>query len=155
MGKGAVYSGKNVVQTQSYGAEARGSAAKSDVIISDGKIGFPGVRKCDILVTMSQTALNKNLGDLKEEGILLIDICTVKNIPEIKAKVIRISATETAKEAFGASIYANMIVLGTLTKLINKVNKKAMEKAIRESVPQKTVEANIIAFRKGLYFVTC
>jgi len=155
LGKGAVYSGKNVVQTQSYGAEARGSAAKSDVIISDGKIGFPGVRKCDILVTMSQTALNKNLGDLKEEGILLIDICTVKNIPEIKAKVIRISATETAKEAFGASIYANMIVLGTLTKLINKVNKKAMEKAIRESVPQKTVEANIIAFRKGLYFVTC
>lgn len=155
MGKGAVYSGKNAVQTQSYGAEARGSAAKSEVIISDGKIGFPGVRKCDILVTMSQTALNKHLGDLKEEGILLVDNHTVKNLPEIKAKVIRIPATETAKETFGASIYANMIVLGTITKLINKVNKKAMEKAIRESVPQKTVEANIIAFRKGLYFVTC
>lgn len=155
LGKASVYSGKNAVQTQSYGAEARGSAAKSEVIISDSKIGFPGVRECDILVTMSQTALNKHLGDLKEEGILLVDINTVKSIPETKAKVIKIPATETAKEAFGASIYANMIVLGALTKLINKVKKKAMEKAIRESVPQKTVEANVTAFRKGLYFVTC
>ncbi|MCK4435688.1 2-oxoacid:acceptor oxidoreductase family protein, partial [Candidatus Bathyarchaeota archaeon] len=40
LGRAAVYDGKKVVQTQSYGAEARGSAAKSEVIIADKKIGF-------------------------------------------------------------------------------------------------------------------
>ncbi|MGD8546126.1 MAG: 2-oxoacid:acceptor oxidoreductase family protein, partial [Candidatus Bathyarchaeota archaeon] len=59
LGRAAVLSGKNAVQTQIYGAEARGSAAKSEVIISDGKIGYPYVRKCDILVTMSRIALKK------------------------------------------------------------------------------------------------
>ena len=53
LGRAAVYEGKNVVQKGDYGAEARGSAAKSEVIIYDDKIGFPAVRKCDILVTMS------------------------------------------------------------------------------------------------------
>ena len=43
LGRAAVYDGRNVVQTQSYGAEARGSAAKSEVIIADNKIGFPTV----------------------------------------------------------------------------------------------------------------
>ncbi|MCJ7469430.1 2-oxoacid:acceptor oxidoreductase family protein, partial [Candidatus Bathyarchaeota archaeon] len=35
LGKAAAYDGKNVVQTQSYGSEARGSAAKSEIVISD------------------------------------------------------------------------------------------------------------------------
>jgi len=65
LGKAAVYDGWNVVQTQSYGAEARGTTAKSEVIISDGPIGFPMVRKCDILIAMSQEALDKNVKDLK------------------------------------------------------------------------------------------
>jgi len=58
LGRAAVFDGKNVVQTQSYGSEARGSAAKSEIIISDEKIGYPMVRKCDILVAMSQSALD-------------------------------------------------------------------------------------------------
>lgn len=152
LGKAAVYSGRNAVQTQSYGAEARGSAAKSEVIISDGKIGFPGVRRCDILVTMSQTALDKHLKDLGEDGVLLVDSSTVESIPKTEAEIFKIPATETAKKMFGASIYANIIMLGALTKVVKMVEKEAMEKAIRESVPEKTVEANINAFRKGLQF---
>ena len=43
LGRAAAIDGKNVVQTQSYGAEARGSAAKSEVIISNEKISFPKI----------------------------------------------------------------------------------------------------------------
>jgi 2-oxoglutarate ferredoxin oxidoreductase subunit gamma len=154
LGKAAVYSGKNAVQTQSYGSEARGSAAKSEVIISDDKIGFPAVRKCDILVTMSQTALDKHLKDLKKDGVLLVDSSTVESIAETDAKVFKIPATEIAKKTFGASIYANMIMLGALTKITRMVSKEAMERAIKESVPEKTVEANVNAFKKGLESLT-
>lgn len=154
LGKAAVYSGKNAVQTQSYGSEARGSAAKSEVIISDSKIGFPAVRKCGILVAMSQAALDKHFKDLKEDGVLLVDSSTVGNIPKTRAKVFKVPATETAKKTFGGSIYANMVMLGALTKMISMVNTEAMEKTIRENVPLKTVEANVNAFRKGLQFLT-
>lgn len=150
LGRAAVYDGKNVVQKGDYGAEARGSAAKSEVIISDDKIGFPAVRKCDILIAMSQEAVDKHLRDLKEEGVLLFDSSIVESIPKVKAKVFKIPATVTAKETSGANIYANMIMLGALTKTTNIVSEESMEKAMRESLPEKTMEADLKAYRKGL-----
>jgi len=152
LGRAAVHDGKNVVQKGDYGAEARGSAAKSEVIISDSRIGFPAVRKCDILAAMSQEAVDKHLKDMKEDGVLMVDSSTVKSIPETKAKVFKIPATDTAKETFGASIYANMIMLGALTKITNIVNEKSMEKAIRESLPKKVTETNVNAYKKGYNF---
>ena len=149
LGKAAAYNGKNVVQTQSYGAEARGGAAKSEVIISDGKIGFPMVRKCDILVAMSQEAVEKSVKDLKEDCILLVDSSVVKNVPKIKAKIFRIPATEVAEKAFREKLYANMIMLGALNKIIKIVDENSMKKAIDEAVPEKAITVNIRAYEKG------
>lgn len=149
LGKAAVYSGKNAVQTQSYGAEARGSAAKSEVIISDGKIGFPMVRKCDILITMSREAVEKNAKALKEGGLLLIDSTTVKNVPKIKARIFRIPATETSEKVFGDKLYANIIMLGALTKITDIISQSALEKAIGDTVSGKAVATNIQAYKKG------
>ncbi len=149
LGRAAVYSGRNALQTQTYGAEARGSAAKSEVIVSDGKIGFPSIRKCDILIVMSQAALDRDFGDLKNNGILLVDSKHVESIPETKAKVFEVPATETSRKEFGVSTYANIIMLGALTKITNLVKTEALEKAIRESVPEKTVKDNLDALKRG------
>jgi len=150
LGKAAAIEGKNAVQTQAYGAEARGSFAKSEVIISDAKIGFPAVRSPDILVAMSQESLNVLLKDLKEDGILIFDSSNVK-LPEMtKARQYGVPATEAARKDFGDAIYANMIMLGTLTSKTKLVSTPAVEKAIEQSVSKKTLESNIKAFRKGL-----
>lgn len=153
LGRAAFYEGKHVVQTQSYGAEARGSAAKSEVIISDSKIGFPKVRKCDILVAMSQNALEKHLEDLKEKGVLIVDKDKVEHIPETKAKVFKIPATKTAAKLLKARFYANVVMLGALTKITGIVKEDAVEKAITDSVPETAIEANISGFREGLKLV--
>lgn len=150
LGKAAVLEGKNAVQTQAYGAEARGSLAKSEVIISDGRIGFPAVRKPDVLMAMTQEALDKLLKDLKENGILIVDSTNVTVLPDIKARVFRIPITETAKKTFGETIYANMVMLGAFTKITELVSAESMEKTIEENVPARTIENNINAFRKGL-----
>lgn len=150
LGKAAILDGKNALQTQAYGAEARGSLAKSEVIISDDKIGFPAVRKPDILVAMNQQALDKLLKDLKETGTLILDTTNVTAIPETKAKVYKIPITETTKKTFGEAMFANMLMLGALVKITRLVTVQSMEKAIKENVPKKTVETNINAFRKGL-----
>jgi 2-oxoglutarate ferredoxin oxidoreductase subunit gamma len=150
LGKAAILDGKNALQTQAYGAEARGSLAKSEVIISDGKIGFPAVRKPDILVAMNQEALDKLLKDLKHDGTLLIDSTSVSTMPETKAKVHQMPLTETAKKAFGEAIYANMVMLGAFKKITRLVSEQSMEETIRKNVPTKTIEKNVDAFRKGL-----
>ena len=142
-----------MVQTQSYGAEARGSAAKSEVIISDEPIKFPKVRKCDIQVAMSQTALDKHLKDLKEDGVLLIDKDMVTEVPELKAKIFWVSATSTAEAEVKRRIYANTVMLGALTKATRLVSRKAMEKAIRDSIPEEMLEENLRGFQLGLQLI--
>jgi 2-oxoglutarate ferredoxin oxidoreductase subunit gamma len=149
LGRAAVYDGKNVVQTQSYGAEARGSMAKSEVIISEGKIGFPLVRRCDILVAMNQEALEKSINDLREDGTLLVDSGMVKSIRKNKAKVFKVPATEIAENYFGGKLYANMVMLGALIKITKVVSRSSVELAIKNSVAEKTAVANLQAFKKG------
>jgi len=149
LGKASAYNGKNVVQTQSYGAEARGSIAKSEVIISDDKIGFPMIRRCDILVAMNQEALDRDLKDLKEDGVLIVDSTYVKKIPETKAKIFKIPATEHAEKTFGDKIYANMLMLGALTKMTSIVSEKAMKKAIQDAVMKNIADINEEAYKKG------
>jgi 2-oxoglutarate ferredoxin oxidoreductase subunit gamma len=149
LGKAAVYDGKNVVQTQSYGAEARGTTAKSEVIISEDKIGFPMVRKCDILIALSQEALEKNIKDLKKEGILIIDNSIIQNIPENEAKIYTVPATELAEKTFGQRIFANMIMLGFLQAATNIVTEKSLEKAIKDTLPAKSAAINVQALKKG------
>jgi len=153
LGRAAVYDGKEVVETASYGAEARGSAAKSEVIISDKKIGYPKVRKCDILVAMSQSALDKNISDLKEKGILIVDKGVVEEVPEVKAKVFEVPATKTAENEFQSRMYANVVMLGALVKATKIVSEKAVERAIADSVPKETTEKNVYGFRKGLNLI--
>jgi 2-oxoglutarate ferredoxin oxidoreductase subunit gamma len=148
LGKAAAYNGMNVAQTQSYGAEARGSAAKSEIIISDTKIGYPQVRRCDILIAMSQEALDKNIKDVKPESMIIIDTANIKKQPETKARIIKVPATETAEKEFGVKICANMIMLGVLNKVASLVDDSMVEKAIDETLT-RDAHLNVRAYRKG------
>ena len=85
LGKSAcLFDGKEAVQTQSYGPEARGGASKCEVVISDGKVDYPKVQSPDILVAMSNEALLKYIVDLKDNGTLIVDPGTtdVKDVKE-------------------------------------------------------------------------
>jgi 2-oxoglutarate ferredoxin oxidoreductase subunit gamma len=153
LGRAAVHDGKRVVQTQSYGAEARGSAAKSEVIIADERIGFPMVRKCDVLVAMSQNALDKYIKDLKEDGTLLVDESMVREVPKTKARIFTVPATIMAENKLKSKICANMIMLGALIKATGIISQQAVEKAITQSVPNEVQKVNIQGFRIGLKLV--
>ena len=149
LGRAGVYDGKNVVQTQSYGAEARGSAAKSEVIVSDGRIGYPLVRKSDILVAMSQDGLDANINDLKEGAVLIVDESLVKQVPDTGFQIHKLPMTQAAKTEMQSEMYANAVMLGVLAKRTNVVSKGALEKAIEASVRTDTYEANLRAFEIG------
>jgi 2-oxoglutarate ferredoxin oxidoreductase subunit gamma len=150
LGEAAVLDGKNALQTQAYGAEARGSLTKSEVIISNDKIGFPAVRELDLLVTMSQEATNSLAKGLKGTGTLIVDSSNVTDVPETEAVVHRLPITATAKKELGEGFYANMVMLGALVGITGVVTRESVEKAIHENLAEKHIEINVKAFKEGL-----
>ncbi|MFL7791064.1 MAG: 2-oxoacid:acceptor oxidoreductase family protein, partial [Anaerolineae bacterium] len=70
LAEAAVRDGMNVVQTQSYGPEARGGASRSEVIISDEEIDYPKVIEADMMLCLSQEACDRYSGRLRKNGML-------------------------------------------------------------------------------------
>lgn len=145
-----IYDGKKAIQTQSYGAEARGGAARSEVILDEGEIVYPRVRRPDILVALSTPALEKFIGDLKPGGTLIVDEDLVKTEDTATHKVYRAPFFTVAVKELGRSVVANVVMLGFLTGVTGIVSWEAMERAIQDTAPRGTEELNLRAFRKGL-----
>ena len=78
--------GKQAIQTQSYGPEARGGASKAEVIISDETIDYPKVLDADVLLAMSQEAFNKYGVGIGAAGSLIVDSTFVRELKETPAK---------------------------------------------------------------------
>lgn len=152
LGTAAVlFDGKKAVQTQSYGAETRGGGARSEVILSDTESPvYPRVTKPDVMVAMSETAIQKFLKDLKPGGTLIIDTDLVKEVPRQDCTIYKVPATTIAVKELGRQIVANIVMVGALVGLTNLVTVQAMEKSIEKTVPKGTTELNLKAFRKGL-----
>lgn len=150
LAKAAVYDQKNVVQTQSYGPEARGGTSRSEVIISEKEIEYPKVTHPDLLLTLTQEAFDRYFPDLKKEGILITDSSRVKGIkgkPGIK--VISLPLTRLAKKILGKEMVTNILALGVITEVTGIVSREAMKRAVLSCVPRGTEELNKKALEIG------
>lgn len=145
----SIYDGKQAVQSQSYGPEARGGASKSEVIISDDIIDYPKATKVDALLALTQEACDKYSHDLKEGGILLIDSDLITREPEGNFKVCKFNITNTAKNEVGREIVTNIVALGAMVALAGVVSKESAEKAVLARVPEAFLELNKKAFNIG------
>lgn len=150
LAEAAVNDELNVVQTQSYGPEARGGASKAEVIIGDSFINYPKVIQPDCLVAMSQEACNKYAGTVKPGGMLIVDSDLVTEVPSTRAaSIYYVSITKIAKEKVGKELVANMVSLGVLVGLTGIVSKKSAEDAMLTRVPRGTEELNRKALHAG------
>lgn len=143
----AIYDGKNAVQSQSYGPEARGGASKSEVIIAQDEIDFPEVIQADLMVALSQEAFDKYAGYLKAGALLIIDSDQVACAPEHTA--VQVPITRLAVEASGRAITANVVALGVLVELSGVVSKQAISQAVAARAPKGTQEINQRALEAG------
>ena len=143
----AVHDALNAVQTQSYGPEARGGASRSEVILAKGEIDFPKVMAADLLLCMSQEACDKFYSQVKDEGLIVVDLTNVSRLPSHRAIAVPIS--QIAEEVTGRRITASMVALGFVCGLTGVVSKDGLEKALTERVPAGTEEMNLKALAAG------
>ena len=147
LAEAAVRDGKNVVQTQSYGPEARGGASRSEVVISEGEIRYPKVIQADITLCMSQEACDRYGGQVRQGGLLILDADHVTRAPTTRA--VRVPMTTLARDVTGRAITANVVGLGLLAGLTGIVSREALEAAIRDRVPRGTADVNLKALAAG------
>ena len=144
-----IHDGKEAVQTQSYGPESRGGASKSEVVISGEEIDYPKVTSPDLLLAMTQEACDKYAGDLKHDGIVLVDSDLAQNCASADGHVYSLPLTATAREVTGKTIAANIVALGAIVALSGVVSRMAVETAVLARVPKGTEEMNLQALRAG------
>lgn len=149
LAEAAILEGKQAIQTQSYGPEARGGASKAEVIISDEAIDYPKIITADILLAMSQEACTKYAGVLKKGGKLIVDATNVDNIPAIDADIVSAAITKTARDNLKKDMFANIVALGVLVGNTGIVGRDSILKAVLARVPKGTEEVNTRALELG------
>ncbi len=147
LAEAAILDNKNVVQSQSYGPEARGGASRAEIIIAEGSIFFPKATWVDIFLAMSQKACDQYSFDIKAEGTFIVDTTYVDQIPTSSAFAIPISSA--TREKFGKELFSNIVALGVICEICGVVSARALRAAVSNRVPDGTEKINLEAFAFG------
>ena len=152
LAEAALLDGKNVVQTQSYGPEARLGASRSEVIISQHKIAYPQVTKPDVLLCMSQDSFRKFMDKTREGAVVILDATNIEfdeaEIPK-GLEVYALPLTTTAA-ALGSNVVANVVALGAMNALLGLVSPENLRRAVVGRVPARFRELNERALDEGV-----
>lgn len=150
LGYAAIKDGKWVSGSNSYGAQARGGSARSEVVISDDPIKFPHVIESDILVALSQSAYDVYIKNMAEKGALVIyDDLMIKPSHLRGVQQIGVPATNTAIHELESKQVANMVMLGAFVAITRIVNRQALISSIIENVAERFRDLNIKALEVG------
>jgi 2-oxoglutarate ferredoxin oxidoreductase subunit gamma len=142
-----VEDGKNVVQTQSYGPEARGGASRADVVMSNDTIYYPKPMGLDLLLALTQEACDQYFPSLRENGLLIIDSDLVHQPPT--PVCYGFPFTQLAKNEIGHVMVANVISLGAIVELTGLASREGIKKVVKSRAPMGTEEKNLNALELG------
>ncbi|MEE4607738.1 MAG: 2-oxoacid:acceptor oxidoreductase family protein [Desulfobacteraceae bacterium] len=142
--------GLNAVQTQVYGAAARGGATRSDVIVSDEEIHFPKVIQPNVLVCLTQEAYNKFYPIIRPGGMLLTDPRYVNLERKVDARQWELEMFRTVMERIGKPIVFNICMLGAILGLTNLLKPESILKVLERRMPAAFLDMNRQALDIGL-----
>jgi 2-oxoglutarate ferredoxin oxidoreductase subunit gamma len=135
-----------------YGAEKRGGVARASVIVSTEEIASPLVTTADSAVVMNMASLPLCEASLKKDGILLVNSSLVTVEPTRKdVRVIKVPCNDIAVK-LGDVKFANMVMMGALSKVTGAVKLGKLEAVLRTFFPaskHKFIPMNMQAIIEG------
>ena len=151
LAKAAVlFEDKNAIQSQSYGAAARGGSTRSDVLISDSDILFPKVTQPNVLVSLTQESYTKFSPIIRPGGLLLVDEKYVTVEKKVDAKHIALPMFDTVMSEIGKPIVFNICMLGALIGITDLVRPESVMKVLETRIPGHLIAMNREALDLGL-----
>ena len=144
LGEAAVKAGYWAVQTQSYGPEARGGAARSEIIVASQPIDFQRVTAADVTVALSQPAYDRYVKDAPVgKGVVVVERDLVEAPGTVAQPFVRTA------ESVGHKIVTNIVMLGYLNGYLDLIPPELLEAAVLANVPARTADLNRQAVRAG------
>jgi len=128
---------KHILYIPNFGVEQRGGVSIAFCQISDKEIGEPRFSKADIVVMLSDRAIERCSIYVDENTTVVYDtsVCTIK--PEIKAKqIIGIAANKIAHDELSSRVF-NIVVLGALVKATGVIEEKYIKQAMEQALGKK------------------
>lgn len=150
----AFLDGKKVVQSQSYGPEARGGMCKAETIIDEKKINYTKVEIPSLLLSLTQISFNKYSKKIGPDTIIIVDEDI--DVPlRLKAKyeVLSLPIISSAKDVIKNPMAANIISVGAVNEALQIASVKSLEEAVLNHIPKGTEELNIKAMHLGAELV--
>lgn len=146
----AIGDGRNAVQSQSYGPEARGSATRADIIISDDEIFFPECHEIDILVALTPAAYTTHAPKVKPDGVIIADENSVETLVG-EARTVRVPFVNLCREKLNTVVPVNICALGFLATYTHIVSVDSIRSAVEDKFAESRYrEVNIKALELGL-----
>ncbi len=146
LGLAAIKQGHRVTMLKSHGTETRGGYVRAQIVISPEYVDSPVVENADVFVAFSAPAYRKFFDFCR--GKILYDPELVEAIrPEAPERHVAVPATALSKERFNNILFANMIMLGALTRL-GGLDFEAMKQAMVDVIP-RFHEQNLTALDVG------
>ncbi len=150
LGEAGVMERRYVSGSNSYGAQARGSGCKSEIVFSDRPIDFPHLTTTDILVAMSQGAYDIYCEDVEESGLILYDQGPLTPKEGLKVKQRGVPATEISVKKLKNKQVANIVLLGALIEITKIVSQKSIRKALALHISERFRVLNLKALQTGI-----
>ena len=146
LGLCAIKQGQRVTMLKSHGTETRGGYVRAQLVIAPDYVDSPVVEQADVFVAFSAPAYKKFYACCS--GKILYDPEMVPEIrPGAPARHVAVPATALSKERFNNVLFANMIMLGALTRLAG-MDYEAMKRTMVEVIP-RFHEQNLAAMELG------
>lgn len=149
LAEAAVEDNKNVVQTQSYGPEARGGACMAGVIIDVDTIEYPRVTRPAVLLAMSEASYRRYLPLVEPGGLVVVDSTFVGGPYPREYRILSYPITRLAAEKLGREVVANMLALGVVNAAARLVDREILRATVIRRAPQGSGEINRQAFELG------
>lgn len=144
LAEAAIKTGKNVVQTQSYGISQRGGFISAEVIIDDGEIMFQQMTKPDVIIAFSDV-VGTRYDDAACPVVYDTTIMKARNFPNW----IGIPMMEIAEE-LGAGKSANLVGLAGAMSLCGAISLEDLLALAEAKGKPEIARANMEVLRRGV-----
>lgn len=133
----AMDNGYHVTWIPSYGPEMRGGKARCTVVISDGEIGSPLVRRPSAAIVLNIPSMEAFEPAVKPGGVLVVNSSLVPQKSERDdIRIVYAPASDMATE-LGNVRMANVICLAALVEVTGVVSLQAVKQALDDHLPER------------------
>jgi 2-oxoglutarate ferredoxin oxidoreductase subunit gamma len=134
---------KQTIYIPNFGLEQRGGVSIAFIQVSDTRIGAPKFNKADVVMALSERAIERTLAYCDENTLFVYDSSfkvSNEDMPKKAKRIIGLPAIETANQKLHSRVF-NIIIMGAVIGLTNVVNFDNAKEALEHKLGYK-FEAN-------------